>query len=329
MSWSGTLNGQPDDLIPQRPLLEAYITAATLHTCDFVIMEVHPGSWQSYDQAPMTSAPCDQGMLHCHEQQSRTSQSRPSTEEEWQQIIEELEAGNGHLTHDFAMLSPQHPEHSAFHHHGSARQSIEVCTAMDAGPQLSATSSNSSSFSYMQPEPQYEMWSATSVPSMSLPPAIPEHEPWSAPPTYNHLSLLPQHMAPTTMGAYEDHFCNHTPPPAHHLMAGPSPMLSQGSPHDPDFMDEDWSQQDVQQQWPDSSGSDELIDGDAADPCYAQLLYRCLKEAPEHMLSLRELYDWVKEHSQKAKDPKNRGWQNSVRHNLSMNAVSNSQPSLA
>lgn len=61
---------------------------------------------------------------------------------------------------------------------------------------------------------------------------------------------------------------------------------------------------------------------DGADPCYAQLLYSCLKDAPEHTMSLRELYEWVSQHSQKAKDPKNRGWQNSVRHNLSMNAVS-------
>lgn len=65
---------------------------------------------------------------------------------------------------------------------------------------------------------------------------------------------------------------------------------------------------------------------DSADPCYAQLLHKCLKDAPHHTLSLRELYDWVSQHSQKAKDPNNRGWQNSVRHNLSMNAVSNLSP---
>jgi hypothetical protein len=65
---------------------------------------------------------------------------------------------------------------------------------------------------------------------------------------------------------------------------------------------------------------------DSADPCYAQLLYNCLKEAPQHTLALRELYEWVSQHSQKAKDPGNRGWQNSVRHNLSMNAVSDHSP---
>ena len=57
------------------------------------------------------------------------------------------------------------------------------------------------------------------------------------------------------------------------------------------------------------------------DPCYAQLLYTCLKQADGHMMTLKDLYDWVATHSQKARDPKNRGWQNSVRHNLSMNHV--------
>ncbi|KAF2858998.1 winged helix DNA-binding domain-containing protein, partial [Piedraia hortae CBS 480.64] len=54
---------------------------------------------------------------------------------------------------------------------------------------------------------------------------------------------------------------------------------------------------------------------------YAKLLYRCLMEAPGHALTLKELYEWMKVHSQKAKDPNNSGWKNSVRHNLSMNAA--------
>ncbi|CZT22227.1 uncharacterized protein RCC_08096 [Ramularia collo-cygni] len=66
---------------------------------------------------------------------------------------------------------------------------------------------------------------------------------------------------------------------------------------------------------------DEAEPEDSADPCYAQLLHRCLKEAPGHTMSLRDLYEWVRQHSQKAKDHQNRGWQNSVRHNLSMNAA--------
>lgn len=59
-----------------------------------------------------------------------------------------------------------------------------------------------------------------------------------------------------------------------------------------------------------------------ADPCYAQLLWKCLYEAPDHQLSLREIYAWIAAHSPKASAEGHRGWMNSVRHNLSMNAVS-------
>jgi hypothetical protein len=62
--------------------------------------------------------------------------------------------------------------------------------------------------------------------------------------------------------------------------------------------------------------------GGDVDPCYAQLLYKCLKEAPDHTMALKKVYEWVLQHSQKARDSPGTGWQNSVRHNLSMNAVS-------
>ena len=91
--------------------------------------------------------------------------------------------------------------------------------------------------------------------------------------------------------------------------------------------DSGWGQQEVPQQWQNSSGCED-VDDEAVEVCYAQLLWRCLKEAPEHTMSLKDLYEWVKEHSLKAKDPKNKGWQNSVRHNLSMNAVSSLAPSI-
>jgi hypothetical protein len=62
--------------------------------------------------------------------------------------------------------------------------------------------------------------------------------------------------------------------------------------------------------------------GGNVDPCYAQLLYKCLKDAPDHTMALKKVYEWVLQHSQKARDSPGTGWQNSVRHNLSMNAVS-------
>jgi hypothetical protein len=58
-----------------------------------------------------------------------------------------------------------------------------------------------------------------------------------------------------------------------------------------------------------------------AEP-YAQLIYRALKSVPEHRMVLRDIYAWFVENTDKAKNNSSKGWQNSIRHNLSMNGVS-------
>jgi hypothetical protein len=55
---------------------------------------------------------------------------------------------------------------------------------------------------------------------------------------------------------------------------------------------------------------------------YAQLIYRALMEADGHTMVLRDIYSWFKRNTDKAMDKETKGWQNSIRHNLSMNAVS-------
>ena len=69
-------------------------------------------------------------------------------------------------------------------------------------------------------------------------------------------------------------------------------------------------------------------DGDSKDgnPPYAKLIYQALMDAPEHKLVLRDIYAWIAQNTDKAKNPMNKGWQNSVRHNLSMNGVKSSEP---
>lgn len=64
------------------------------------------------------------------------------------------------------------------------------------------------------------------------------------------------------------------------------------------------------------------------DEPYAQLIYRALLSRPEHSMTLQEIYQWFRENTDKIKGrdkitgKENKGWQNSIRHNLSMNMVS-------
>ena len=55
---------------------------------------------------------------------------------------------------------------------------------------------------------------------------------------------------------------------------------------------------------------------------YAKRIYRCLINAPEHTMVLRDIYDWFVQNTEKGKEPDTPAWKNSIRHNLSMNAVS-------
>jgi hypothetical protein len=55
---------------------------------------------------------------------------------------------------------------------------------------------------------------------------------------------------------------------------------------------------------------------------YAQLIHRALLSAPNHTMVLRDIYAWFERYTDKAAHSETRGWQNSIRHNLSMNGVS-------
>lgn len=68
--------------------------------------------------------------------------------------------------------------------------------------------------------------------------------------------------------------------------------------------------------------SESESEGKQGEPPYAKLIYRALMEAPDHQMVLKDIYDWIARNTDKARDPAFKGWQNSVRHNLSMNGVS-------
>ena len=76
-----------------------------------------------------------------------------------------------------------------------------------------------------------------------------------------------------------------------------------------------------------SFGGDSSEEESISDLPYSQLIFQALMSAEGYRMPLQEIYNWFEEHTNKGKDPSCKGWQNSIRHNLSMNAVS-TQPSL-
>jgi hypothetical protein len=60
------------------------------------------------------------------------------------------------------------------------------------------------------------------------------------------------------------------------------------------------------------------------DKPYARLIYEALMQAPDHRMMLRDIYDWFRLNTNKSRESGTNGWQNSIRHNLSMNKVGNS-----
>ncbi|KAF2623070.1 hypothetical protein BU25DRAFT_401237, partial [Macroventuria anomochaeta] len=71
---------------------------------------------------------------------------------------------------------------------------------------------------------------------------------------------------------------------------------------------------------PYSTGHEEDNTIDKEQP-YAQLIYRALLDAPDHTMVLRDIYDWFRRYTDKAAHSETKGWQNSIRHNLSMNGA--------
>ncbi|KAH8682012.1 hypothetical protein BX600DRAFT_544458, partial [Xylariales sp. PMI_506] len=53
-------------------------------------------------------------------------------------------------------------------------------------------------------------------------------------------------------------------------------------------------------------------------PSYAQLIYEAFLSRESHSMTLQELYQWFRENTNKI-SIEGKGWQNSIRHNLSMN----------
>ena len=63
------------------------------------------------------------------------------------------------------------------------------------------------------------------------------------------------------------------------------------------------------------------VEDHGADEPYAKLIYRALMSVENHAMVLQEIYQWFRENTNKGSSD-TKGWMNSIRHNLSMNAVS-------
>ncbi|KXS95762.1 hypothetical protein AC578_1723 [Pseudocercospora eumusae] len=285
-------------------------------------MEVHATTLPLRDNDSMTAASGDVGVTESHAQPRQSLSCDP----EWREFLQSLGQDNQTITNMSSNMDLGY-----FSYDDTAPANFGAMEDVPHADPLSATTTNSSSSSSISepnaaPQPFQPAW-----------PIVPEHQTMfnCGPMTYQHPPWVPEqqfeppvnhfgfqngdglgiHMPPTSNPVdlpnqipYQNGFMDHHSPREAHDNFG-DPNFDHGWPRHHDMPADDLF-------------FDEGEDGgESADPCYAQLLYKCLKEAPNYTLSLRELYEWVAHHSQKAKDPKNRGWQNSVRHNLSMNAA--------
>lgn len=292
-------------------------------------MEVHTASWPPLEHGPLTRS----GDVGVTEQQQEQSHPRQAESQSLDQQAADILKLFGETTEDDSptmdfdafhfddTLASTHfaaMEHEATHIDHSHSDSSNSSSGCDSnivpshafGPW--PTMSDPHDFGYQQTalQPGSAQWGA-SAPSF-------DHRPMTFHSYQGGEHGLGIHMPPTSnpmsiplIHRYDAGFAgNHTPSVNDFRGQQYSTWQhnEQSAPPQEDIFGDDVEEEEV----------------DSADPCYAQLLHKCLKDAPHHTLSLRELYDWVSQHSQKAKDPNNRGWQNSVRHNLSMNAVSRS-----
>jgi hypothetical protein len=77
----------------------------------------------------------------------------------------------------------------------------------------------------------------------------------------------------------------------------------------------------IPRSFPHEDGDQEDEEEVAGVKPYAQLIQECLLQAPGHRMMLRDIYEWFERNTTKPRESGGNGWQNSIRHNLSMNKV--------
>jgi hypothetical protein len=64
-----------------------------------------------------------------------------------------------------------------------------------------------------------------------------------------------------------------------------------------------------------------VAQAESGEKPYSYLLYRALRSADRHKLTLQEIYCWFEENTNKANGPNSTGWKSTIRYNLSVNVV--------
>lgn len=286
-------------------------------------MESLADTWTSFDTLPALPSTCEDSIVYAPQDQQHISDYQDAGEAEWSSWLSVAAQRDQHLRSepDLTTVAPLLP---------AASEASTVPT----GVPFSATSINTSN-TITPPDSGTQLglsWPTTGPPVMPHPHAVvPANHDQTL--YYDHPHLPQQHLD-FNHGLAGLYIPNHLPPATHHTVLADRMFRPSSSPEQVAHAKHDssngWGHHQKRNHQigfvDDSSGNYDDEDDDPTDPCYAQLLYKCLKDAPGHELSLKEIYEWVAQYSSKAKDPKQRGWQNSVRHNLSMNAVSSYYP---
>lgn len=143
-------------------------------------------------------------------------------------------------------------------------------------------------------------------------------------PTPSHQSQLPPWMDFSTASAFDETSARPRYNPPHHAY-DTAPSFSQSfyatsadlrTPTQPKLR-----RPSQRTERPAPLDSESEGEGKQGEPPYAKLIYRALMDAPEHQMVLKDIYEWIAQNTDKARDPAFKGWQNSVRHNLSMNGA--------
>ncbi|EMC99522.1 hypothetical protein BAUCODRAFT_339570 [Baudoinia panamericana UAMH 10762] len=271
-------------------------------------MDIGIGAWATND-LHVTSFRPDQGNAERSEQQYRQSYSPASFS--WRPAVDEV--SNGEQSYSSLQRSTLAHQAAANPHSPPLGFGVTMAPEVQVQVPFDATAPTWLNGCPSQ-SLQLSAWPDESA-------MMPCHEPQTA--------LNSTFYAPQVLLGRQDAIYNPTSAPfedysnmVHFSPASCDPTLSP----EPDSQGEEQITSEAAPMWTQHTNSDDLDNVEQAELCYAKLLYWCLMEAPDYTMTLKDLYAWVKEHSQKARDPDNKGWQNSVRHNLSMNAAFEKAP---